>query len=120
MIILNQNYLDRIVKPYELGGVRMAEILLRPGVMDFIDVVAGNKKVDIQIEEITVRKGSTMHKKTLAELPLRTDLNVIIVSIQNEEKEIFIYNPKSDTIVDEGNKLIAIGEKASLDKLKEL
>ncbi len=111
---------DRVVKPYELGGVRMAEILLRPGVMDFIDVVAGNKKVDIQIEEITVRKGSSMHKKTLAELPLRTDLNVIIVSVQNEEKEIFIYNPKSDTIVDEGNKLIAIGEKASLDKLKEL
>ena len=31
---------DRVVKPYELGGVRMAEILLRPGVMDFIDVVA--------------------------------------------------------------------------------
>ncbi len=111
---------DRVVKPYELGGVRMAEILLRPGVMDFIDVVAGNKKVDIQIEEIKLRKGSSMHKKTLAELPLRTELNVIIVSVQNEEKEIFIYNPKSDTIVNEGNKLIAIGERSSLDKLKEL
>jgi voltage-gated potassium channel len=54
---------DRVVKPYELGGTRMAEILLRPGVMDFIDVVAGNKKMDIQIEEITVKKDSLMHKK---------------------------------------------------------
>ena len=112
---------DRVVKPYELGGTRMAEILLHPGVMDFIDVVAGNKKIDLQIEEITVKKGSLMHKKTLAELPaLRNELNVIIVAIQNEEKGIFIYNPKSDTIVDEGNKLIAIGEHSSLDKLKEL
>jgi voltage-gated potassium channel len=112
---------DRVVKPYELGGTRMAEILLRPGVMDFIDVVAGNKKMDIQIEEIAVKEGSSMHKKTLAELPaLRNELNVIIVAIQNEEKGIFIYNPKSDTIVDEGNKLIAIGEPSSLDKLKEL
>jgi len=112
---------DRVVKPYELGGTRMAEILLRPGVMDFIDVVAGNKKMDIQIEEITVKKDSLMHKKTLAELPaLRNELNVIIVAIQNEEKGIFIYNPKSDTIVDEGNKLIAIGEPTSLSKLKEL
>ena len=112
---------DRVVKPYELGGTRMAEILLRPGVMDFIDVVAGNKKMDIQIEEITVKKDSLMHKKTLAELPaLRNELNVIIVAIQNEEEEIFIYNPKSDTIVDEGNKLIAIGEPSSLGKLKEL
>jgi len=89
--------------------------------MDFIDVVAGNKKIDIQIEEITVKKGSFMHKKTLAELPaLRNELNVIIVAIQNEEKGIFIYNPKGDTIVDEDNKLIAIGEPLSLGKLKEL
>ena len=112
---------DRVVKPYELGGTRMAEILLRPGVMDFIDIVAGNKKMDIQIEEITVKNDSLMHKKTLAELPaLRNELNVIIVAIQNEEKEIFIYNPKGDTVVDEGNKLIAIGEPSSLGKLKEL
>ncbi len=112
---------DRVVKPYEIGGTRMAEILLRPGVMDFIDVVAGNKKIGIQIEEITVKKGSLMHKKTLAGLPaLRNELNVIIVAIQNEEKEIFIYNPTGDTIVDEGNKLIAIGEPSNLAKLKEL
>ena len=112
---------NRVVKPYEIGGTRMAEILLRPGVMDFIDVVAGNKKMGIQIEEITVRQGSLMHKKTLAELPsLRNELNVIIVAIQNEEKGIFIYNPKGDTIVDEGNKLIAIGETSNLGKLKAL
>jgi voltage-gated potassium channel len=111
---------DRVVKPYELGGVRMAEILLRPGVMDFIDVVARDKKIDLEIEEITVREGSAMHKKTLAELPLRSELNIIIVAIQNEEKELFVYNPKSDTIVDEGNKLIAIGERANLTKLSAL
>jgi Trk K+ transport system NAD-binding subunit len=62
-----------------------------------------------------------MHKKTLAELPsLRNELNVIIVTIQNEEKGIFIYNPKGDTIVDEGNKMIAIGETSNLGKLKAL
>jgi voltage-gated potassium channel len=110
---------NRVVKPYELGGSRMAEIVLRPGVLDFIDVVYGSKKVDIHIEEITVKQGSKMHKKALAELPLRTEFNTIIVAIQNEEKGIFIYNPKGDTIVDEGNKLIAIGEEANLDKLRQ-
>jgi voltage-gated potassium channel len=111
---------DRVVKPYELGGHRMAEIVLRPGVLDFIDVVAGKKKVDLRMEEITVKTGSSMDKKTLAELPLRRDLNIIIVAIQNEQKGIFIYNPQSDTVVDVGNKLIAIGERSSLDKLRDL
>lgn len=110
---------NRVVKPYELGGSRMAEIVLRPGVLDFIDVVYGSKKVDIHIEEITVKKGSKMHKKTLADLPLRSEFNTIIDAIQNEEKKIFIYNPQGDTIVDEGNKLIAIGEEANLDKLRD-
>lgn len=83
-------------------------------------MVAGNKKADLQIEKITVMKGSAMHKNALAELPLRSELNLIIVAVQNEEKGIFIYNPKSNTIVDEGNKLIAIGERANINKLSAL
>ena len=99
---------DRVVKPYELGGYRMASLLLRPGVADFIE-----------IEEIVVKKGSKMHQKSLAALPIRTEFNTIIVSIQNDEKGIFVYNPTGETIVDEGNKLIAIGEKNNLQRLKD-
>jgi voltage-gated potassium channel len=110
---------DRVINPYELGGVRMASLLLRPGVADFIEIVAANRNIDLQIEEIVVKKGSKMDKKTLAELPIRTEFNTIIISIQNDQKGIFVYNPKGDTIVDEGNKLIAIGERNNLEKLKE-
>ncbi len=109
---------DRVINPYELGGVRMASLLLRPGVADFIEIVSANRNIDLQIEEIVVKHGSKMDKKTLAELPIRTEFNAIIISIQNDEKGIFIYNPKGDTIVDEGNKLMAIGERANLEKLK--
>ena len=110
---------DRVVKPYELGGVRMASLLLRPGVADFIEIVAANRNLDLQIEEIVVKKGSKMDKKTLADLPIRTEFNTIIVSIQNDEKGIFVYNPTGSTIVDEGNKLIAIGERKNLEELKD-
>jgi voltage-gated potassium channel len=110
---------DRVVKPYDLGGYRLASLLLRPGVADFIEIVAANKNIDLQIEEIVVKKGSKMHKKSLADLPIRTEFNTIIVSIQNDEKGVFVYNPTGDTIVDEGNKLIAIGEKNNLKRLKD-
>ncbi len=109
---------DRVVKPYELGGVRMASLLLRPGVADFIEIVAANRNLDLQIEEIVVRKGSKMKEKKLSELPIRTEFNTIIVSIQNDEKGTFVYNPQGDAIIDEGNKLIAIGEKKNLQGLK--
>jgi voltage-gated potassium channel len=110
---------DRVVKPYELGGHRMAALLLRPSVVDFIEIVAANRNIDLQIEEMNVKKGSKMAKKSLAELPIRTDFNAIIVYIENEEKGIFEYNPTGNTIIDEGNKLIAIGEKNDLERLKD-
>lgn len=97
----------------------MAELLLRPGVIEFIDVVAREKNVDLSMEEFSVSEKSTLIEKTLAELPIRKDLNIIIVSI-NKTKGGFIYNPKSSTLIEQGDKLIALGEKANLAKLSEL
>lgn len=110
---------NRVVKPYEIGGNRMAELLLRPGVIEFIDVVARERSVDLSMEEFLVNKKSELIGKSLAELPIRKELNIIIVSI-NKLKGGFIYNPKSPTIIEKDDKLIALGEKANLSELSKL
>jgi voltage-gated potassium channel len=110
---------NRVVKPYEIGGNRMAELLLRPGVIEFIDVVAREKNVDLSMEELAVNERSSLIGKTLAELPIRKDLNIIIVSI-NKLKGGFIYNPKSSTVIEQNDKLIALGEKVNLSELSKL
>jgi voltage-gated potassium channel len=110
---------NRVVKPYEIGGNRMAELLLRPGVIEFIDVVAREKNVDLSMEELAVSEKSSLIGKTLAELPIRKDLNIIIVSI-NKLKGGFIYNPKSSTVLEQNDKLIALGEKVNLAELSKL
>ena len=104
--------------PVILKATIKASLLLKPGVADFIEIVAANRNLELQVEEIVVRKGSNMNKKKLSELPIRTEFNTIIVTIQNDEKGTFVYNPQGDTIIDEGNKLIAIGEKTNLQRLK--
>ena len=110
---------NRVVKPYEIGGNRMAELLLRPGVIEFIDVVARERSVDLSMEEFMVNEKSELIGKSLAELPIRKELNIIIVSI-NKLKGGFIYNPKSPTIIEKDDKLIALGEKANLSELSKL
>ena len=86
---------------------------------DFIEIVAANRNIDLQIEEIVVKQGSQMSEKSLSELPLRTEFNTIIISILDEEKGVFIYNPTGNDIIYEGKKLIAIGEKNNLARLKD-
>jgi voltage-gated potassium channel len=110
---------NRVVKPYEIGGNRMAELLLRPGVIEFIDVVARERNVDLSMEELAVNERSSLIGKTLAELPIRKDLNIIIVSI-NKLKGGFIYNPKSSTVIEQNDKLIALGDKVNLAELSKL
>jgi voltage-gated potassium channel len=110
---------SRVVKPYEIGGTRMAELLLRPGVIEFIDSIAREKNVDLNIEEVIVHPNSALVDKTLTELPIRTEMNIIIVSIYKKSGK-FIYNPLSSAKIESGDKLIAIGESSSLQKLNNM
>ncbi len=110
---------NRVVKPYEIGGLRMAALLLRPGVTEFIDIVAREKSIDLNIEEVTINGSAVLAGKTLAESPIRKELNIIIVSIQKTDGK-FIYNPTSSTKLEEGDKLIALGEEFNLKKLQTL
>lgn len=109
---------DRVVLPYELGGNRMVQLLMRPGVIDFIDGVARNKNIDISLEEIAVGKNSELINLSLKDSPIRSRLNIIIVAIEKGDK--FTYNPKSDSIIEYGDKLIAIGETSMLNELTKI
>lgn len=110
---------NRVVKPYEIGGTRMAELLLRPGVIEFIDNIAREKNVDLNIEEVLVHSESSIVGKKLADLPIREEMNIIIVSIYRKSGK-FVYNPLSSSKIEAGDKLIAIGESFSLEKLNKM
>ncbi len=110
---------DRVVKPYEIGGSRIAQVLLRPGVVDFIDLVTRERGVDLNFEEIQVQPHSPLIGKTLRDTPLRKELNIIVIAIFRKDGT-FIYNPTSSTQVQEGDRLIAIGSAKSLQHLNNL
>ncbi len=110
---------NRVVKPYEIGGHRMSQVLLRPGVVEFIDIIARDKRFDLRIEEIEVNKGSELIGNTLAESPIRNKLNIIIVAIFQSDG-IVTYNPKSDFIIRENSKLIVIGEEKKINELSTM
>jgi voltage-gated potassium channel len=110
---------SRVVKPYEAGGTRMAELLLRPGVIEFIDIVARDRQIDLNIEEISIKEGSPLSGETLAGSEIRQKLNVIIVSVHKPDGK-FMFNPLFSTQLVAGDRLIAIGEESSLTQLQKL
>jgi voltage-gated potassium channel len=109
---------SRVVLPYEIGGYRITQALLRPTVVDFIDEVFSRSDLGLEIEEVNIKKSSNFNGKSIAESKIRSDFNTIIVGIYRESGKL-IYNPGSETMIEEGDDLIVIGEREKLDKLQE-
>jgi voltage-gated potassium channel len=109
---------DRVIKPYEHVGQRMAQLLLRPSIVEFMDTVAHEAGKDIKMEEITVSSESPLAGKALLDSPIRKELNIIIVVIHRADGEL-IYNPASTVDIRVGDRMIAVGDRDNLRRLAE-
>ncbi len=110
---------DRVVLPYEIGGFRVAQALLKPTVMDYIDEVFSRTDIGLEIEEVKLSDISVLTGKTVGQSGLRSELNIIIIGISREFGE-WIYNPRSDTVLQQNDILIVIGGTNELVKFEKL
>jgi voltage-gated potassium channel len=109
---------DRVESPYELGGRKMAQSILRPNVVTFLEL-ATKEDVDLSMEEIPVAPTSPLVGTALKDSGIRQKLNTIIVSIKRDDGEM-IFNPSPGTLIEAGDTLIALGVRHSLETLEQL
>jgi voltage-gated potassium channel len=109
---------DRVVLPHLIGGIRMAQSVLRPSVTNVLEL-AMRGTIDWHMEEMTLEPGSELSGKKLAESGIRQRFNVIIISIQNAAGES-VFNPGPDTILAAGDTLITVGQPESLKLLRAI
>ncbi len=110
---------DKVVSPNEIGGTRMASLVLRPAVVSFLDVITRAGEVVIDLEEVTVKKNSSLVGKSLSEarIPEQTGLIVMAVKRANRETEI---NPGSGFRLSNNDVLIVLGQEEQVGKLQIL
>jgi len=106
---------SRVVCPYQMGGRRMAEILRKPTVVDFLDKTM-NSELDLRMEEAVIGPSSTLVGKTVVTSNLRQDFGVIIVAIKKVTDEM-IYNPMPSEVLDAGDVIVVIGRKDGLGRM---
>jgi voltage-gated potassium channel len=110
---------DRVVSPYEIGGRRMAQCILRPSVMDFIELVTVSpEEGQMQLSEVRVRSGSDLIDKTLIEAEIRDRHAVYVIALKNGDSKMDM-NPAPHTRIKEGDVLILIGPSDGLEGLEK-
>lgn len=110
---------NKVVSPYIIGGSRMAQSILRPNVVDFIEIATGSEHMDLQMEEITIPSHSAFAGETLVSSGFRKETGVIIVGIKKSHGKM-IFNPHSQAKIEGGDTLIVLAEPQSIAKLEDL
>ena len=110
---------NSVFAPYALTGHRLAQALLRPHVVQFLDFTTNDIGTDIAIEQVTVVGGTPAASKSIRELQIGRDLGVIVMAIRAADGSMS-FNPSADTTIRAGDCLIVMGRQQSLRTLEEL
>ncbi|MFL5950240.1 MAG: potassium channel family protein [Gaiellaceae bacterium] len=110
---------DRIVQPYQAAGQVMANLILRPQVTAFVDVVTTASGTDLRFEEIEVTDACGQGGKSIRELDIRRQTGALVVALRKRDGT-FDTTPTPEAVLDVGDVLIAAGTEQELRALEAL
>ena len=110
---------SRVVCPYQMGGRRMAEILNKPTVVDFLDQTMMHSELGLQMEEAVIPEHSPITGKTVVSSSLRQDFGVIIVAIKRKNGDM-VFNPGPGETFNAGDVIVVIGKKAEVRRMSAI
>jgi voltage-gated potassium channel len=110
---------NHVVSPYVIGGSRIAQAVIRPSVVDFIELATRTDYLEMQIEEILLAAASELVGQTLGQRRFQQELGVIVVAIKRPNGEM-VANPSGETVLEADSTLIALGHRQQLDRLEKI
>ena len=108
---------DRVVSPYQIGAVQIAQTAVRPAVVDFVELATNADNLELAMEEIPITAASEFASRSIVEANLRQRYGVIVVGIQRQDRRME-FNPEPDTRIQAGDKLVVLGRPDSLKRLE--
>jgi voltage-gated potassium channel len=105
---------NKVVSPYKLSGLKMAQALIRPTVVDFLDLIIRRSELSLSMEEMIVKKNSHIATRTLAECDIRRKANIIVVAIKKPGEDI-VFNPSPSVDIISGDTLLVLGDNEDID-----
>jgi voltage-gated potassium channel len=102
-----------------MAGRQLADALLRPHVVEFLDFARSNIGSNITTEQLCLAPKTAFAAKTIGQLSELRNSGVIVLAIRKQRGET-IFNPPAESEIAGGDFLIVMGERPSLQKLEQM
>lgn len=111
---------NNTISSSEIGGRRMAALMLRPSVISFLDIITHAGDVDLDLEDVYIQEDSYIVGKTLkeAKIPDKTGLTVLAVKKRKTQKMSF--NPNPNEVFEKDDILLVLGTETQINELRKL
>lgn len=109
---------DRVISPYRMAGHHMAELALRPALLDVMEFLQHGDD-SFGVEELTVRPGSRASGRRLGETGLLEEQRAQVLALRVRDGTVHA-NPSPEMVLNEGDILIAVGSAEQLGQTAEL
>jgi voltage-gated potassium channel len=108
---------DRVLSPYQIGGLQLAQTALRPAVVDFVQLATSSDNLDLNMEQVKIGAGSALADRTIIDANLRQRFGVVVVGIQRPDGTMQ-FNPAPETPMRVGDFLVVLGQARNLRELE--
>jgi len=110
---------DRVVSPYQIGGQHMANIVVRPQVTDFFDVVTLKGGEELWIEDVVISERSPLAGNSVGEADIRRRTGVTLVALYRQHEGGNTV-PNAETRLEAGDQLLVLGTRDQLAALEKM
>ncbi|HXY14204.1 MAG TPA: potassium channel protein [Terriglobales bacterium] len=104
---------DSTVSPNRIGGLRLASEVLRPQVVEFLDLMLKEHGRTVRVEQIEIPEGSGWSGASLNHLNLNLRYKLLPLAIKNSDSRQspdFVVNPGGDQVLQDGSIVIVMGD----------
>jgi voltage-gated potassium channel len=104
---------DRVITPTEIGGRRMAAMVTRPDVVDYLDVVGGGTGLDLKLEQIALSEGDPYVGVTIGGAHIRSATGAYVLAVRHGDGTVD-RNPDPALVMSAGDVLVILGSEEQL------
>ena len=111
---------DSVIMPDYLGGMFMAQMITKPVVIEFLNLMTGLSGKHYHMEQVRYEDlAEGFQNKTLSELSIHERTGGTVIGVKDNRKGL-IPSPHGDTLIGQHDTIVVLGSAKHIDELKRV